>query len=713
MSNVIDSFLVALGFQTDTTGADEYKKSLESVEKTVATVVGAAAAAAGIIGWAVHKAAASMGELYSFAELNDVSARSLAALGKIAVENDGSLEGMKSTVASLNKVVGEAALGIGRGAMTFEKLNMSAKNADGSVKNVDDILGEVADKMQGLSRQEQLALGAKLGIDPQFVKVLAQGSENLAKLREEAELYNPFKEGDYELADKVDKLFTKASASVGVFGKQVAVSLFPVIKQMLEGYLAWFKEFRKSGSDTFAKALKVLVSVLQTMWDWIVRVVTTVKDIIQWFLKFQIVVWAAYAAMAAFVALKTYTFFMEATKGIIGLTRTMLAFNATALAIPILIGAIILAVALLIDEFVNFKEGNDAFLGDLVKDYPQLLTVINSISDGVAAVIDWMMAMFNELKPAFVDLGNALIKLFVALWPVVQFVFQAIGVVIALLYPIVLWIATQIVGLITWAIETAIGIVTWLVEAVATVVGAIAALVTWVTDLFVSAWQGAVNAVSLSIEYLVNLFSAAWDAVKMSFSMVFDWIAAKIDAVIGAAKSAVEWVAKAVGLSKDIPKQEGAPVPQPAQSGVAGQAATIAQAPGTVPGVTPTPGTQKAAQQAPAAPTPVQAIGALVQSAPMQKAAQQAPAAREARGQDGGTGGAGGAANTLAANGPLGVAAGPVVGGATTVTQTTTVNVPSIVVNSSDPAKAGESVREELNKANRSAVRNGQSAVLL
>jgi phage-related protein len=640
MSNVIDSFLVALGFQTDTSGAEEYKKSLESVEKTVATVMGAAAAAAGIIGWAVHKAAASMGELYSFAELNEVSARSMEALGKIAVENDGSLEGMKSTVQSLNKVIGEAALGLGRGAMTFEKLNMSAKNADGSVKNVDDILSEVADKMQGLSRQEQLALGAKLGIDPQFVKVLAQGSENLKQLREEAELFNPFKEGDYELADKVDKLFIKASKSVGVFAKQIAVSMFPVIKQMLEGYLAWFKEFRKGGAENFGKVLKVIVAVLQTMWDWTVRVITAVKNFISWLTEFKIVVWASYAALTAFVAIKTYNFFMDAAKGVIGLTRTLLAFNATALFIPILIGAIIIAVALLIDEFVNFKEGNESFLGDLVKDYPQLLDVINKISDGVNAVISWVTNLFNELLPAFTDLGNALLRLFTALWPVVQFVFQAIGVIIMAVYPIVLWLATQIIILITWAIETAIGIVTWLVEAFATVVGAIATGISWVTNFLVSAWQLAVSAVSLSIGILVSLFTGAWDAIKASFTAVFDWISARIDSVVGAVKSAVEWVGKATGL-------------------------------GSV------------------------------------------QIAASAQGGGAGTGLSTGAANTLASNGPIGVAAGPQQGGTSNITTTTTVNVPSIVVNSPDPTKAGQSVREELNKANRSSVRNGQSAVLL
>lgn len=643
--NVIDSFLVALGFQTDTSGAEDYKKSLESVGSVLTQVASAATGIAAAVGWAVHKAAASMGELYSFAELNEVSARSLQALGKIAVENDGSLEGMKSTVQSLNKVIGEAALGLGRGAMTFEKLNMSAKNADGSVKNVDGILSEVADKMSGLSRQEQLALGSKLGIDPQFVKVLAQGSENLAQLRQEAELFNPFKEEDYEMADKVDKLFTKATKSIGTFAKQIAVSVFPVIKQMLEGYIAWFKEFRKSGTETFSTGLKVLVAVLQTMWDWTVRVVTVVRDVVQWFTQFKVVAWAAGAALAGFVAIKTYSFFMDAAKGIIGLTRTLMAFNASALLIPMLIGGIILAVALLIDEFVNFKEGNDSFLGDLVKEYPALLGIINGISDGVAGVISWMQNLFAGIMPAFTALGGALGNLFAALWPAISF---GVGVITSLfmgVLQVVMWVMQGIVQIIAFEIETAAKILTWLVEAITTAVGAMATSITAVSEWLVSAWQTSVNAVSLAMTWLVGVFDTAWNAIKASFTAVFDWISSKIDAVVGSVKDAVAWVGKVAGLDSV-------------------KVAAATQGSG--------------------------ATGA-------------------------GTGGAGMGANALAATGALGyAAAGPSVGGSTVSnSNNTNVTVPNINITTSDPVKAGQSVREELNKANRSSVRNGQSAVLL
>lgn len=640
-ANVIDSFLIALGFQTDTSGAEDYKKSLEGVEKTLATVAGVATAAAGLIGWAVHKAAQSMGEIWDFAELNEISARSVQALIKVGEENDVTMEGMKSTIQSLNKVIGEAALGIGRGAMTFEKLGLSAKKADGSVKSVDDMLGEVADKMQGLSRQEQLALGMKLGIDPQFVKTLAQGSENLAKLREEAEAFNPFKEEDYELADQVDKLYTKASKTVGVFGKQIAVSLFPVIKQMLEGYLAWFKEFRKTGSEAFSKALKAIVSVLQTLWEWVVRVVTVVKDIIHWFTQFEIVTWAAYAALLAFVSVKTYTFVQSLISGLIGLTRTMLGFNAAALIWPAIIGAIILAVALLIDEFVNFKEGNDSFLGDLVKEYPQLLGVINSISDGISAVIDWVMNLFSQVKEPLTNLGKAFIDLFMALWPVVKFVFTIIGAVIMAVLPVVLWLAEKIVGLITWAIETAVAVVGWLVNAVAWVVEAIAAYVKFVTDFWVAAFNLAVGAITTALNFLVGIFTGAWEAIRASFTSVFDWMSQKFDAVVGKVKDAISWVGNLIGLSDTAAVKVAA--------ANAGNVGSVGYSPSSA--------------------TP--------------------------------------------ASGALGVAAGPSMNSSSVTTQTTTVNVPQIVVNSPDPAKAGQSVREELERMNRQTTRNGQSAVLL
>lgn len=418
-------------------------------------------------------------------------------------------------------------------------------------------------------------------------------------------------------------MFNKATKTIGTFAKQIAVSLFPVVKQMLEGYLAWFKEFRKGGAETFSTGLKALVAVLQTMWDWTVRVVTTVKDVIQWLGSFKVATWAAGAALAAFVSIKTGVFFLEVVKGLRSLAMSLLAVEASALLIPALIGAIVLAVGLLIDEFVNFKEGNESFLGDLVQQYPAFLGVITGISNGISAVVDWVQGLFATMMPAFTALGDALMNLFNALWPAIKFGVDVITSMFMGILQVVAWVMQGIVQIIAFEIETAAKIIIWLVEAFA----------------------GVVNGIASALTVLVGLFAGAWDTIKSSFVSVFDWIASKIDSVVGSVKSAVDWVGKVTGLGSV-------------------QIAASTQGSGAYAGA---------------------------------------------------TGGAGMGANTLASNGPLGYATALPIAGGSTVSNSnnTTVTVPNINITASDPAKAGQSVREELNKANRSAVRNGQSAVLL
>lgn len=608
MSNVIESFFVSLGFEVNTEKIEEFKKKAEELRESVLKVGAVATGAAVGIGLLVEKVASSMGELYSFAELNEVSARSVAALGKIAVENDSSLEGMKSTIQSVNKTIGEAALGIGRGAMTFEKLGLSAKRADGSVKNVDDILGEVADKMEGLSRQEQIALANKLGIDPQFVKVLEKGSANLAKLREEAELMNPFTENDYRLADEVDKLFIKAKGTLGVFTKMIGVSLLPTVKDVLKNYLEWFKASRKATSSVFVTALQLITGAVGTLWDWVVRLVTGLKSAYDWLTQFKVVTYIAAAALAVFVSVKTYDFVLQLGSAIRLLTLRMATFNATALIIPAIIGAIILAIGLLIDDYVNWKEGNDSVIGGLVEQFPWLLGVIETIEKGVGKLVDFWMQQWATLKGPLSDLGMALWNLVSVLvenlWPVVQMIFTGWAYILAAVIPVV-------ASLIGWIAEK-------LVAAIAAVIEAGA----WLANAFLAVFNG----IKTGINFVVDLFDTARQKV-VGF----------IDMVMGA----IGKVGQLLGLTDDASKVK-----------IAVNAAN----------------------------------GSSAQSS---------------------------ANNSLNASGGVIGAAGSNTSNSNQTTNTTTISGTTITVNSPDPAKAGEAVKNELDRLNKQAVRNGQSAVAL
>lgn len=649
--NILESFFVSLGFEIDNSKLDEFKKKTEELRESVLKVGAIFTGAAAGIGLLVEGVAHSMGDLYSFAELNEVTAKSVAALGKIATENDGSLEGMKSTIQSLNKTIGEAAIGIGRGAMTFEKLNLSAKRADGTVKTVDDILAEVADKMQGLSRQEQIAMAEKLGIDPQFVKVLEKGSENLAKLREEAELMNPFTERDYELADQVDKLFIKAKATLGTFTKMLGVSLLPQVKEVLTNYMEWFKASRKATSGVFVTALQAISGAIGTVWDWVMRLVSGLKEAFRWLTQFKVVTYAAAAALGVFISVQAYEFITKLGAAIKLATVRMASFNATALIIPAIIGAIILALGLLIDDYANWKEGNDSVIGDLVEQFPALLEIIKTVEDGVGAFIGFWLEQWETLKEPLSSLAVAiwgLVKMVVsALWPAVKMIFTGWAYLMAAIIPVVATLIEWLAGFLVGAIGKVVQALTWIVEAATTV------------------FQGVVAVVQFAIEAIVAYFTWWWQTVTAIYETIVGLIGKVVDAVMGGVKGAVDWVMGVI----DAAKQK-----------VMGFVDSVVGAIGKV----------------------GELLG-LTNDASKVKVAvssgSDAPAAASAN-------------NSLnASGGVIGTAGSNTT--TSTVTNTTQVTGTTINVNSPDPAKAGEAVRQELEKMNKQTTRNGQSAVAL
>ena len=69
--------------------------------------------------------------------------------------------------------------------------------------------------------------------------------------------------------------------------------------------------------------------------------------------------------------------------------------------------------------------------------------------------------------------------------------------------------------------------------------------------------------------------------------------------------------------------------------------------------------------------------------------------------------------NSLNSAGGVIGTAGSNVGNSSNVSNTTQISGTTINVNSPDPAKAGEAVKNELDRMNKQAVRNGQTAVAL
>lgn len=606
-ANIIESFFVSLGFEINTEKLDEFEQKLQGAQSTVMAIGGIAAAAAGAIGLFVGKVAEGIDELGDFAELEQVSVEALQEIGYAAQLNGSSLEALKGSVSGVNKTVGEAALGIGRGAQTFEKLGMSAKNADGSIKSFDQVLEEVAGKMEGLSRQEQIALAEKLGIDRSLIPLLAKGRGELEALRKEAQAFGVATEEDAQKAGELMDSLDRTRFMLGALGKYIAVGFMPQVTAVLDGFRSWVVAHQDIIKSGIGNALKVVTAIIGTMWDWTVRLADGFVSLVKWLFDFKVVVYAAAAAAALFASVQVFAFVQNLIGAVRALTGAFAAFNATALLIPAIIGAIIIALGLLIDDYVNWKEGNESVIGDLIEQFPWLLDIIQTIEQAVGSLIDFWLAQWDTLKGPLGDLGGALWRLVSVLadllWPFVKMIFTGWGHIMAAVIPIV-------ASLVGWIAEALVGAIATVIE-----VGA------WLANVFTVVFTG----IQEGISFVVGLFDAAREKV-VGF----------IDMVAGA----IGKVGQLLGLTDDASKVKVA------VSGGGGAAQASAN-------------------------------------------------------------------NSLNATGGVIGTAGSNTTNSSTVTQTTQITGTTIQVNSPDPAKAGEAVRQELERMNKQAVRNGQTAVAL
>lgn len=600
MTGVIDSFFARLGFQVDTKGVEQFQAKTASLRASVLAVGAIATATAGALGAMALNVAKGMDDVGDFADIVDMTAREVAALGKVADMNDSSMAAMQSTIQGLSSVTGQAALGVGRGAKIFETLGFQAKDATGKVKGAYDMLGEVADRMKGMTAGEKLALAGRMGIDKSLIPLLSKGSAAFRKLKEEAEASNPLTEEQYAQADKVVKLWNTATRNAGVFTKVLAAKLFPVMERVLTYWNDLFKAGKKATDSWVSAGLDVFIATLATVWDWLGRIVDAGKSVFNWLTQFKIVTWAAGAALAVLLAYQAGLFFTMLGGAIATAAKALFVFNAAAILPVALIGGLVVAIALLIDEIVNFYEGNDTIIGQLSKDYPYAIYI-----------------------------AQAALALFAA--ALVALKWKSLGVVASVLASGASLAAGWIASFASMAVATIAA--TWPLLLVIAAVAAVgyAAYKLWenwseVTDLLKSAWAlftGILQAKAKeALDYVAGLFDAAKNKVMGYIDKVTEAIS-KVGQLFGMSDASVN-------------------------------------------------------------------IGSAL-------ARDAAPSANDMVGMS-------------APGGLIGHAAGGINNASSTTNDTTNITGTVINVTSTDPAKAGESVREAFQNQIKRSVRNGQSA---
>lgn len=314
--------------------------------------------------------AASTDEIGKFSETMGLSIEDVGAWGEAVKRSGGEAASFRGSLQGLNGQLTDISLtGGGEAAEIFARLGVNAVDANGKIKGAFDVLPELADSFQNLSKAEAVGFGEKLGLDQGTILLLQQGRvavEDLVKRQKELGVAT---EEDYQAAAQFNDAWADTQQVFGNLFTSAGTTVLPMLTTMLKG--------------------------LENVVGWVKQNQTLVTG---FFIGVAGVITAVYLPAIASAA-----------------TATLIA-AAPFIAIGLAVAAVGAAFAILYEDVVAYLGGQESYIGDLSKKYEWFGKIVDATIGGVksafAKLSEFGSEMYKNLESGVDLLGEVFKSVF-------------------------------------------------------------------------------------------------------------------------------------------------------------------------------------------------------------------------------------------------------------------------------------------------------------
>lgn len=228
-----------------------------------------------------------------------ISTEQLSAWGYAAKLSGSDLESLTGSIQKFSKTVASAADANSRQAELFASLGISVKDAAGNLRDVEDLLPEVADRFKALDNETtETALAMELfgRSGAELLEFLNRGSDGLRELGDEAKNLGAIIDGDTAKAaaafnDELDKLRFSTNGYFTSIAREVLPALTDLIREFriaaaqgenLNRTATLVKgafDALASAFDFFSKTARVNQAIFNTYNNTLVSVYNTMRGI--------------------------------------------------------------------------------------------------------------------------------------------------------------------------------------------------------------------------------------------------------------------------------------------------------------------------------------------------------------------------------------------------------------------------------------------------
>lgn len=373
-------------------------KGAEKASKAIIALGAAVSATITAIGKLVFDAAEAADELGDMSKKTGLSVEQLQKYRYTADMCGSSLETVTGAQAKLVKGMVSAQKGTGDTAKAFERLGVNVLNANGELRNADDVFMDVIDALGGVGNEterDSLAMQIFGKSAQELNPLILEGADGLREYAAEAEELGAIVSGEtIDALGNMQGELKKVRAQFDATKKNVAAKFAPVVSKVLTaiqkllkrgGELLESPKIKRSIDKLVTAFEKLIDKALDKALDLIPKVIDVVAFLVENFDKLVI------ALGAVWIACKGASVISSVVKGIEALTAAIGAASAASMGWAAIIAAVVAAMALLVAK--GIKDAQEHF---------------DEITEHTQAVKDKVQETLDSMKDAADEYDNAI-----------------------------------------------------------------------------------------------------------------------------------------------------------------------------------------------------------------------------------------------------------------------------------------------------------------
>jgi hypothetical protein len=406
--------LVSLGFDFDKNQEKQLFSTIGAIKKA-AIGLGIAFGAkqiADFVSSTVAGVAQAGDELDELSQKLGVSAQALQELAPIAEKNGASMGDLAVGLRTLSRNAVEASKGSKEMRAGFSQLGVSVTDSSGKLKSAEQLLTELSDGFAGMTDDiSRTALAQRLlgKSGTQLIPTLLKGSKELQRQRQQA----------HELGLVMsDELLRLSSDYTDAQADQIAVTkgLKQVFaRQLLPAFIA--------GAKALTALLLRAKPLVLVLGQGLATALTATARVLRGLGQAATLVARGIAALGPVLGtLVTITAALTAATALFGSTAIIAWLKATAplLLFIVLLGIIIAAIVLVIEDLVAMGDGMESVSGAMVEGFQALVEELGSIPAAIGAMLKEAMVFwldfFGMTRQGAEDMVSSIIQFFVGMF---------------------------------------------------------------------------------------------------------------------------------------------------------------------------------------------------------------------------------------------------------------------------------------------------------